>query len=275
MAVLQYIPKLVLDSDTTLYVRIDGSNSNDGLTNTSGGAFATPQGAMEYISRKIDQRGYAINLQMGDGTYDGVSVVDANFFVNLRFTGPINVLGNAGDTDAVIIQLNATTATTTCWQVYGYDISFRNVCFDAENISYAKCIHALSGGTVALYGDIHFKNYKYASIVTNGIDTYVSAYDPTNFYHTATSPQAIYKIYGGTFDCGPALDAYPTTNVTTAFIELANNAFAYWYPTAFTGTITGKRWDLSNFSILRCYGTTLPGNTGGTTSASTFSVKVD
>ena len=58
----------VLTANRTYYVRTDGSNSNDGLANTAGGAFLTLQRAWDVVA-SLDASIYAITIKVGDGTY--------------------------------------------------------------------------------------------------------------------------------------------------------------------------------------------------------------
>ena len=62
-----------LTSNRTYYVRTDGSNSNDGLTNTSGGAFLTIQYAIDVVSSILDiASDVTVTIKVADGTYTGV-----------------------------------------------------------------------------------------------------------------------------------------------------------------------------------------------------------
>lgn len=59
-----------LTANRTYYVRADGSDSNNGLSNTSGGAFLTLQKAWDTISM-LDLSIYSATIQVGSGTYTG------------------------------------------------------------------------------------------------------------------------------------------------------------------------------------------------------------
>nr|WMC99349.1 hypothetical protein RAR13_11895 [Aminobacter aminovorans] len=60
-----------LTANRTYYVRTDGSDSNDGLANTSGGALLTLQAAWNKVAA-LDLSIYAVTIKVADGTYTGV-----------------------------------------------------------------------------------------------------------------------------------------------------------------------------------------------------------
>ena len=78
----------MLTADRTYYVRTDGSNSNTGLANTSGGAFLTVQKAVDAVESRLDIAGLTVTIQIGDGTY-AATVTLKNC---LGFAAPCNLV---------------------------------------------------------------------------------------------------------------------------------------------------------------------------------------
>lgn len=63
-----------LFADTTFYIRSDGSDSNQGLSNSSGGAFQTIAGAFTRVSQEYDTAGFTVTFELGmAGTYVGAA----------------------------------------------------------------------------------------------------------------------------------------------------------------------------------------------------------
>src|SRR4051812_1313836 len=59
----------ILQADTTFFVRADGNNGNSGLVDSAAGAWASPLYATDQM-RYIDANGYAVTIEVRDGTYD-------------------------------------------------------------------------------------------------------------------------------------------------------------------------------------------------------------
>jgi hypothetical protein len=69
-AVEERVRPVTLTADTQFFVRPGGSDTTgDGSVNTDAKAFATPQGAYEYIRDKVDAAGWDVTIQIANGTY--------------------------------------------------------------------------------------------------------------------------------------------------------------------------------------------------------------
>ncbi len=98
----------VLTANRTYYVRTDGSNSNNGLANTSGGAFLTIQKAID-TACALDLSVYAVTINVADGTYSGFVLK------NYIGVGPISIVGNTTTPANVDLSGASTNVNGTQW----------------------------------------------------------------------------------------------------------------------------------------------------------------
>jgi hypothetical protein len=92
-----YKTREVLTANRTYYVRTDGSDSNDGLSDTAGGAFLTPQKGCDVI-KTLDTGGYDVKLKINDGNYLAygditpiMPIGGGNYTIEGNTTNPENV----------------------------------------------------------------------------------------------------------------------------------------------------------------------------------------
>ena len=82
------------------YVRADGNDGNNGLTNNAGGAFLTIQKAVDIVFGTLDLGGYNVTIKLADGTYNA-GVLQSSPQVG---AGLITIEGNASVPANVVVQ---------------------------------------------------------------------------------------------------------------------------------------------------------------------------
>lgn len=95
-----------LTANRTYYVRTDGSDSNTGLVNNSGGAFLTVQKAIDIVAG-LDCSIYSVTIQIADGTYSaGLTLKPVlgagTYTITGNTTTPANVVISATSAAAVL-----------------------------------------------------------------------------------------------------------------------------------------------------------------------------
>lgn len=87
----------------TYYVRTDGSNSNNGLSNTAGGAFLTIQKAID-AAYSIDCKGSVVQIYIADGTYpQGLNIYGRLVGAFDNGDTPLRIYGNEASPQNVVI----------------------------------------------------------------------------------------------------------------------------------------------------------------------------
>jgi hypothetical protein len=141
-----YMQKLIGDREVltaarTYYVRTDGSDSNDGLANTSGGAFLTLQKAIDVVcGPTLDFGGQTVTIQVGAGTYTTGTAVSAPWTGG----GGLVIQGDVATPSNVVI-----SSTGDCFAIAAAlpgVLNFRGFKVASNNFG----IHHNGGGTLKL-----------------------------------------------------------------------------------------------------------------------------
>jgi len=142
---LASVPREVLTAARTYYVRTDGSDSNSGLANTSGGAFLTVQKAID-TAVALDLSIYSITINVADGTYTGAVVLKRYIGV-----GPIYITGNTGSPANVVVSTTSADAIsgTQCgvWQLAGMKI---------QTTTAGQCVNITGGFSSVTLNGVYF-----------------------------------------------------------------------------------------------------------------------
>lgn len=239
----------LLSSSRTYYVRTDGSNSNNGLENTSGGAFLTIQKAVDVVC-SLDMSIYQVTIQVADGTYTtpvvlkhyigaieplitGNTTTPANCIISTTSANCIscNLAGVSWSVSG--LKLTTTTSGNALNIVNGSRLNFTNMDFGSVAGTYGTHILADRGAIVTASG-----NYN----ITGG-----------GFAHA-------WPIYtGGIFITNRTITITGTPNFSGAFLY---SRFGYLEAdtTTYSGSATGTKYNISMNAVAYTNGYTLPGN---------------
>jgi len=244
----QLVFRELLTAARTYYVRTDGSDSNDGLSNSSAGAFATIQKAID-IAGGLDAGIFAITISVGAGTFAGVLLKDP------LGAGSVTIQG-AGATQTILETISTHTINT------GLSRKYQLIGFRVQNSG------GIARGLFCGPG---------SSVIINGLDFGACA-----AYHidcSGTVTAASYSISGGALIhwyaanggaivcAGYTVTLTGTPNFSTGFAVCDIAAFLRVNANTFSGVATGKRYTVSNGGVIYVAGageSYLPGNAAGT-----------
>lgn len=166
----------VLTTNRSYYVRTDGSDSNTGLVNNSGGAFLTIQKAVD-TACSVDLSIYGITIFIADGTYTGSTTLK-----------PIIGAGT------ITIRGNITTPSNVLISVTGGHCFYGDNAFGVYILRGVKMETTTSGSCISVAGRTYLLPYEveFGTVATNN-------------YHVIASRGAIvyfqsnYTISGGAY----------------------------------------------------------------------------
>lgn len=251
---ITYSGREVLTAGRTYYVRTDGSDSNTGLANTSGGAFATIQKAIDVVGG-LDLSTFGVTIQLGNtGSYAG-------FTVSAPFVGgPGSVVALVGDVSApgsYVLTGSAIVLHGATFYIAGVDFTPSSgdglsVNTGAKVILNGAChFGATTGGRQMLAVGISSILILAALTVNGNAGNWILAVE-----NSVVSSNTFVHVFSGT----PAFSDATVKAQTGAIISVVNGTPS--------GAATGKRYEATLGSVIFTNGggaSFFPGNSGGST----------
>jgi hypothetical protein len=251
----------VLTADRTYYVRTDGSDSNNGLANSAGGAFLTWQHAIDVVHEGLDLGGRNVTIQAGgaSGTFTGgISVYGP--FVGAKSHTSVQLLGDT--TTPTNFLLKTTDALSVVAAQYGAALAIKG--FQLQSTGGGNLLDAFYYGVIVVTGKMDFSSTtgyqifarRLGYIDLNAAGSYTISGGAANHWRAANnsvvSAQSVVVTLTGT----PAF---------TAFLGLTAISEVIAVGATFSGSATGSYYSIDLNSAAITGGLTLPGNAAGTT----------
>lgn len=250
----------MLTANRTYYVRTDGSNSNDGLSNNSGGAFLTLQKAYDVIVANLDLGGYVITVHVADGTYTGGLSVPQPWTGG----GSVTFTGNTATPANCIINVTSNNAFGVSCVLPGV-LTIQG--FKLQTTTSGFGIYLNGQGTI-YFGNLNFGACATGHMIANmpGANAYlIGPYtiSGSSGFHVYVDGQARISMNGGN-----TITLTGTPAFSTAFVFTSNCGNANMAGCTFSGSATGQKYNASLNSVINAGGAGinyLPGNSAGTT----------
>lgn len=241
-----------LTADRTYYVRTDGSDSNTGLVNTSGGAFLTIQKAVDTVCNTLSLVGYTVTIQVADGTYTSATALRP-----LPDYGVVVIQGNVTTPANVLVSVTSGSCFTASFPGVGYTLKGMKL----STTTSGNCIFASNGGIVTIdtidFGacaGVHIYPSQGGKIVVVG-----------NYTISGGAAVHVQPTFSGTafVVASKTVTITGTPAFSTAFAVSQFGADAYFSSITFSGSATGPRYLAQYGGRISVNGLTLPGSTAG------------
>lgn len=239
-----------LTADRTYYVRTDGSNSNTGLANTSGGAFLTLQKAAN-VAMAIDLSIYDVTINVAAGTYS------ENLSLG-RLTGGGSAIFVGDTTTPSNVVFNRVTVTASGWQMKGFktnSTSGNHILVDGVTVF---DYYQWDFGSAGVYSHVLAQNF--------GLARFNAAYTISGSAGAHWQTAYYGMIYRNTVTT-ITLTGTPAITYFAASISFGNMVVN---AQTFSGSATGTRYSAQRFSVIDTNGggaSYLPGDSAGSVDA--------
>lgn len=236
--------RLKLTADRTYYVRADGSDTNSGLVNNSGGAFLTIQKAIDVIYT-IDLGGFAVTIQVDAGTYTN-DILLARPFIG----GEVTLQGDLTTPSNVVISHNAFAAfairgTGTALKIGGFRVQ------NSAGSALGQGIYISSGAALTIVGamEMHTCTRSHFEVVSGSLLAIGS-----NYSFTGNAPIHWQLDAGEVVLSGYTITSSGSRAFSSAFLAMTNRAGALIYNLTKSGSATGPRYTVTLNSVCNVFG---------------------
>lgn len=244
----------VLTAARNYYVRSDGNDSNDGLSNTSGGAFLTIQKAVNVVSSLLDMATYAVTINCGDATR--TEAVTLKRYIG---TETPTIVGNTSTPS------NCTNNTTSAhcfsntslmpWAINGFKFT---------TTTSGNCLYASGGGSSISFSNIEFGSSAGSHIVATNSAVVGAA---TNYTISGSASAHFEVTENGTVTLGGRTVTLSGTPAWTIGFAYGRKGHCIVNLMTFSGSATGPRFNLNLCSTVFSNGgaeaSYFPGNSAG------------
>jgi hypothetical protein len=247
----------VLAANRTYYVRTDGSNGNDGLSNASGGAFLTLQKAIDVVAG-LDLSIYNVTIQAGSGTYTGGVAVNGAWVG----AGAVTLRGDT-TTPANCIISTTGASCITCSSNGRLNVEG----FEFRTTTSGSALDASTGGFITVSGNVnfgacaanHLRAIQYGSIFIGGVNYTINGNAQR---HLSSSPVGYINMANltATLSGAPAFSSQFAFADRLGFITNAN--------VVYSGSATGTRYVANSNAVINTNGggaSYFPGSVAGST----------
>jgi hypothetical protein len=246
----------VLTANRTYYVRKDGSNSNNGLADTAGGAFLTIQKGIDTVA-SIDRGIFTVTVQIRDGTYvenvvlkPGLGTAAINVIGNT--TTPANVVIDGGSSNFAVLanQLGATVYNLDSFKVIGTAGGIS--CRGSTTLNANKINFGATGGTAQAFVSASGATFNITTPTISGTGT-TTMFDAENFGSIQCNGTTV------TFSGGNAF-SYTCFSAVLCTISVASVTWAN------AAGVTGTRYYVQTNAVIYTGGggpNYIPGNSAG------------
>lgn len=243
------------------YVRTDGNDSNNGLSDTAGDAFLTIQKAVDVVFGTLDLSTFDVTIQLGDGTYAGGGIM-----TGLRLgSGSITIQGNAAHPENVIVDVSGSSPSTQACFLAAHGARLIVKDMELRTNGSIHCLNARAGGL------IEFSNLRFGACASsharsdsNGVIEGIGNYQISGgaVAHWSAAIGGVIRVQSRT------ITLIGTPAFSTAFAVGLLGGIIAANSNTFSGGANGQRYNLATNAALNTGGagaSYLPGDMAGAT----------